>query len=375
MEKDYYKILGVNKDASPEEIKKAYYQLAHKYHPDKAGGDEKKFKEINEAYQVLSDPQKRQQYDQFGRIFEGNNAGGRGGFNQGFDFSQGFGGFGQNVNFDFSDFGFDEDLGDFFSNIFGGRRTNTQKHKKVQYGSDVRLMIEISLEEVATGATKEFEYETLVKCNNCDGFGYEKGSSFKTCPTCNGKGEIKEVRQSFFGTFSQVKTCPDCLGEGKIAEKICPICKGHGRVKGIKNISLKIEPGINDGQIIRISGGGEDGEKNGPSGDLYVEVKVKKHPLFKREGADLIYDLPVSVVDAILGAEKEVPTIYGKNIIVKIPAGIESGKILRIRNKGLPYFGRRGYGDLLINVKVKIPKKVSSKTRKILEEIKDDLKD
>jgi molecular chaperone DnaJ len=236
-------------------------------------------------------------------------------------------------------------------------------------------MIEISLEEVATGAIKNFKYETLVKCKNCDGFGYEKGSEFKTCPTCNGQGEIKEVKQSFFGTFSQVKTCPDCLGEGKIAEKICSVCKGRGRVKGIKNISLKIEPGINDGQFIKIAGGGEDGEKNGPAGDLYVEVKVKNHPLFKREGANLIYELPNSVVEAILGAEKEVPTIYGKNIIVKIPAGIEPGKVLRVSNKGLPYFGRRGYGDLLINIKVKIPKKISSKTKKILEEIKDDLKD
>lgn len=374
MEKDYYKILGVEKNASSEEIKKAYHQLAHKYHPDKAGGDEKKFKEINEAYQVLSDPKKRQQYDQFGRVFEGS---GTSGFNQGFDFSQGFGGrgFGSDINFDFSNFGFDNDLGDFFNSIFGGGKTTQQKHKKVRYGSDVRLMIEISLEEVATGVIKNFEYKTLVKCKNCDGFGYEKGSEFKTCPTCNGRGEIKEVKQSFFGTFSQIKTCPDCLGEGKIAEKICSACKGRGRVKGIKNISLKIEPGINDGQFIKIAGGGEDGEKNGPAGDLYVEVKVRNHPLFKREGINLTYELPISVVEAILGAEKEVPTIYGKNIIVKIPAGIESGKILRVSNKGLPYFGRRGCGDLLINIKVKIPKKISSKTKKILEEIKDDLKD
>jgi len=367
MEKDYYKILGVNHNASQEEIKKAYHRLAHKYHPDKAGGDEKKFKEINEAYQILSDSNKRRQYDQFGQVFEG---GAGAGPQWGFDFSQGFG---RGFNFDFSTFDLDEDLGDIFSNIFGGD-FSPRKRKKVQYGSDIRLIIEISLEEVATGTVEELEYETLIKCDYCQGRGYETNSDFKTCPVCNGQGEIKEVKQSFFGSFSRIKTCPNCLGEGKIPEKICSFCKGHGRIKGTKKISLKIEPGINDGQIIRLAGKGEDGEKNGPSGDLYVEVKVKKHPLFKREGADLIYQAQISVVEAILGTEIEIPTIYGKKIIVKIPAGIDSGKVLRVRGKGLPYFGRRDYGDLLVPVKVKIPKKISAKAKKLLEEIKDELK-
>jgi len=374
--KDYYKILGVNRNASQEEIKKAFYKLAHKYHPDKAGGDEEKFKEINEAYQVLSDENKRRQYDQFGQVFEGAGASP----NWGFDFSNfgrsGFNNdFGSKVDFDFSDLGFDEDLGDIFNNIFGGFNPSQRKRKKVQYGSDVRLMIEISLEEVAIGVVKEIEYNTFVKCDQCQGRGYEEGSGFKTCPTCNGRGEIKEIRQSFFGSLSQVKVCPECAGEGKIPEKICPFCKGHGRVKGKKRISLKIEPGINDGQIIRVAGSGEDGEKNGPSGDLYVEVRVKPHPLFKREGADLIYQTSIPVIEAILGTEKEIPTIYGKPIILKIPAGIDSGKILRVRNKGLPYFGRRGYGDLLVHIKVKIPKKVSSKAKKILEDLKGELND
>jgi len=366
-EKDYYKILGVDRNASQEEIKKAYRRLAHKYHPDKAGGDEQKFKEINEAYQVLSDENKRRQYDQFGRVFEG--AAGAGP-QWGFDFSQGFG---SNVNFDFSDFDFGDDLGDFFSNIFGGFRE--KKRKKVQYGSDIRLVIEISLEEAATGVKKEIEYETMVKCEKCHGLGYEPGSAFKTCPMCNGKGEIREVKQSFFGTFSRIKVCPECLGEGKIPEKVCPVCRGHGRVKGKKKVLLNIEPGINDGQIIRIAQAGEDGEKNGPPGDLYVEVRIKPHPLFKREGVDLIYETNISVVDAILGTEIEVPTIYGKKLIVKIPNGIEHGKLLRVKNKGMPHFGRRGYGDLLIRVKIKIPKHVSPRVKKLLEELRDELKE
>lgn len=364
MEKDYYKILGVDRNASQEEIKKAYRKLAHKYHPDKQGGDEQKFKEINEAYQVLSDENKRKQYDQFGRVFEGANAQGP----WGFDFAQGFG---SGVNFDFSTFDFDEDLGDFFSSIFGG--FNPRKRKKVQYGSDIKLVIEISLEEAAKGLKKEVEYQTFIKCEHCKGLGYEPGSGFKTCPTCNGKGEIKEVKQSFFGSFSRIKVCPECLGEGKIAEKACPVCHGHGRVKGMKKVVLNIEPGINNGQIIRVTGGGEDGEKNGPAGDLYVEVQIRQHPFFKREGADLIYEVTIPVIDAILGKEIEVPTIYGKKLLVKIPAGIEHGKVLRVRNKGLPYFGRHGYGDLLIRVKIKMPKKVSTKARKLLDELKGEL--
>lgn len=366
MEKDYYKILGVDRNASQEEIKKAYRKLAHKYHPDKEGGDEQKFKEINEAYQVLSDENKRRQYDQFGRVFEG--AGAQGPW--GFDFSQGFG---PEVNFDFSSFNFDEDLGDFFSSIFGG--FNPRKRKKVQYGSDIRLVIEITLEEAALGTKKELSYQTFVKCEHCNGLGYESGSGFKTCPTCNGKGEIKEVKQSFFGSFSRIKVCPDCLGEGKIPEKICPVCHGHGRVKGTKKVVLNIEPGINDGQIIRVAGAGEAGEKNGPAGDLYVEVHIRPHSIFKREGADLIYEATISVIDAILGKEIEIPTIYGKKIIVKIPPGVEHGKILRVRNKGLPYFGRHGYGDLLIRVKIKVPKKISQKAKKILEELKSELEE
>ena len=366
MGKDYYQILGVAKNASEEDIKKAYRRLAHEHHPDK-GGDANKFKEINEAYQVLSNREKRRQYDQFGRAFD---AGAGMPPNWDFNFGQGFP---PGFEFNFGgDFGFGDDLSSVFEGIFEGLGVR-KKRRTVHTGSDIRLVLVLTLEEAAFGGQKELAYETWVKCAFCEGRGYEKNSDFKTCETCDGRGEIKETRQSFFGAFTRVKTCPNCFGEGKIPEKICKTCHGRGRVKGKKKITVNIQPGIMDSQIIRVAGAGEDGERGTSGGDLYVEARVKPHPLFKREGADLIYETKISVTQAILGAEIEIPTLSAKKILVKVPAGTESGKILRIKNKGLPYFGRFGSGDLLIKIEILIPKKVSSKAKKLLDELEKEL--
>jgi len=366
--KDYYKILGVDKSASDEDIKRAYRKLAHQHHPDKTGGDGGKFKEINEAYQILSDKERRRQYDQFGRVFD---AGGAGPNWAGFDFGQGFSGSGWDFNFgEGANVG--GDFGSIFEGIFEGLGVR-KKRRTVHSGSDLRLNLVITLEEAATGSQKELEYETLVKCQVCQGRGYDKGSAFKTCEVCDGRGEVKETRQSFFGPFTRIKSCPHCFGEGKIPEKICRECRGHGRVKAKKTTKVNIQAGINDGQIIRITGAGEDGEKGANSGDLYLEVNVKPHHLFKRQGADLIYEKKIAIPQAVLGAEVEVPALIGKPLLVKIPAGTESGKVLRVRGRGLPYFGRSGSGDVLIVVKIAIPAKVSSKAKKLLEELQGEI--
>ncbi len=377
--KDYYKILGVDKQASEEEIKKAYRKLAHQYHPDKTGGNGDKFKEVNEAYQVLSSKEKRQQYDQFGRVFDGG-AGGASPNWGGFDFGQGFpggfssqGGPASGWDFNFGDgVNVGGDFGSIFEGIFEGLGVR-KKRRTVHSGSDLRLNLAITLEEVATGSQKELEYETLVKCQACQGRGYDTDSSFKTCEACDGRGEVKETRQSFFGPFTRIKSCPHCFGEGKIPEKICKECRGHGRVKAKKLTRVNIQAGINDGQIIKITGAGEDGEKGASSGDLYLEVNIKPHSLFKRQAADLIYEKKISIPQAVLGAETEIPGLVGKSLLVKIPAGTESGKVLRIKGKGLPHFGRFGSGDLLIVVKVAIPAKVSSKAKKLLEELQEEI--
>lgn len=378
--KDYYRILGVDKNASGEEIKKAYRKMAHQYHPDKTGGSGDRFKEINEAYQVLSSKEKRQQYDQFGRVFDGG-AGGASPNWGGFDFGQGFPGAGfssqggpaSGWDFNFGDgVNLGGDFGSIFEGIFEGLGVR-KKRRTVHSGSDLRLNLAITLEEVATGSQKELEYETLVKCQVCQGRGFDKDSSFKTCDACDGRGEVKETRQSFFGPFTRIKSCSHCFGEGKIPEKICKECRGRGRIKAKKLTRVNIQPGINDGQIIKITGAGEDGEKGASSGDLYLEVNVKLHHLFRRQGADLLYEKKISIPQAVLGAETEIPGLIGKPLLIKVPAGTESGKILRIKGKGLSYFGRFGSGDLLIKVDILIPKKVSSKAKKLLEELQEEI--
>jgi molecular chaperone DnaJ len=353
--KDYYETLGVNKGASKEEIKKAFRTLAHKYHPDKKGGDDAKFKEINEAYSILSDDTKRKQYDTFG------SAGAQGGFNPG---QGGFGGFG---DFDFSQFtqggagGFEFDLGDIFGDVFGGRRAKTKR------GRDISIDTELSFEDAVFGVERTVLLNKVSKCDNCEGSGAEKGSAMDTCTTCNGKGTIREVKQSFFGQFESTSTCTICHGTGKIPKTKCHVCHGQGIYKKESEIKVKIPAGIESGEMIRLTGAGEM-VADGQAGDLYIKIHVKKHSVFRKDGVNLVMDLPVKLSDALLGASYGIKTLDG-DIMVKIPEGVTFGEILRIKDKGVPYDKNRR-GDIMIKVQIVLPKKLSKDAKKIVEGLK-----
>lgn len=371
MAKDYYEILGVNRSATDEEIKKAYRRLANKYHPDKEGGDEKKFKEINEAYQILSDKQKRSQYDQFGSAFEQAGAGAGAGFG-GFDFS-GFsdafrerpGGF----RFEFGEEG--EGFGDIFSNIFGGEFTRGGKRR--ERGEDVSIDIDISLEEAYAGIEREINMYMSAVCPKCKGSGAEPGSKIETCKTCGGSGKIRKERRTILGSFAQVEICPECQGYETKLEKSCSKCGGDGKIKENKIIKVKIPSGIADGQTIRLSGQGEAGfrpaEGKSVSGDLYITVHITEHPVFERKNDNIYYRLSVNFSQAALGDKIEIPTLEGK-INLKIPAGIQSGKVIRIKGKGIPHLQGKGKGDMFVVVQVKTPEKFSRKQKEILEELR-----
>lgn len=361
MAKDYYDILGVGRSASDDEIKKAYRKLAHKYHPDKSGGDAEKFKEINAAYQVLSDKSKRSQYDQFGQTFEGSGPGGGQGFG-GFDFSgfqQGFGGQG-------GGFEFGEGFEDIFSDIFGGGRRNDNR----QRGRDIQVDVEISFEEMVSGAKRDVSLLRRTTCDVCNGSGGEPGSKEEKCPTCGGSGQIKKVMRSFFGSFQQVSTCPTCFGGGKTYSKKCHKCAGEGRVKEQRSIHIEIPAGISDGQTISLQGQGEAGERGAANGDLYVTVHVKQHSRFERKGDNIISKEHISFSQAVLGDKINVATIEGA-VHMKIPAGTQSGEIFRIKGQGVPQLGRSGRrGDQLVTVVVDIPKNPSRQQKKIIEDLK-----
>ncbi len=360
--KDYYNILGVNKKADNEEIKKAYRTLAHKFHPDKKGGDVEKFKEINEAYSILSDEKKRQQYDSYGSAGPSSGFGGGQGAgpSTGSGFSSGFG------DFDFSQFtqggnsgGFEFDLGDIFGDVFGGRGRQQAKR-----GRDISIDIEISFEDSIFGVERKILLNKVSKCDHCSGTGSEKGSELVTCQTCNGKGQIRELKRTFFGQFESQVVCEACHGSGKVPKVKCGICRGHGILKKETEIKVKIPAGIDSGEMIRLSGAGE-AISLGQSGDLYIKVYVKKHSLFRRDGQNLIMDLNVKLTEAMLGGEQNIQTLDGA-IKLKIPEGITFGEILRIKGKGVPYdVGRRG--DILIKVHILIPKKLSKDAKKALE--------
>jgi molecular chaperone DnaJ len=362
---DYYEILGVAKGATPEEIKKAYYGLAHKYHPHKAGGNEAKFKEINEAYQTLSNPEKRAQYDRFGKNYNG--AGGAG-----FGGGQGFGGFGQGgFGFDVNGINMDDlgDVGDIFETFFGGGRGRSRQTRDTS-GSDLKIMQTVSLEEAFTGATKELKFTTLDSCKSCSGLGYEKSAGVKKCEDCKGSGEVKESRRTVFGTFAQSRVCNKCIGKGEIPNKICNTCKGDGRVSATRTLKVEIIPGVSDGQMIKIAGAGEAGERGGESGDLYVQIRISHNSHFERVGDDLVVKKEIGPLEILLGKKIAVPVIGGGQIEVEIPAGFNFATRLRIESKGMPIFGTRNrHGDLYVEFHVKAPKKISGKLRKALEEV------
>ena len=338
--KDYYKILGVDKHATEEEIKKAFRKLAHKYHPDKPEGNEEKFKEINEAYQVLSNKEKRAQYDQFG------SAGPNG---AGFDFSQfqqGAGGF------DFSGFDFGDIFGGGFSQQSTGYRT-----RGVQRGEDVQVRVSIPLKEAVLGTTKKIKVKRTVLCDHCKGTGAEPGSGMKTCDACQGRGK-KEER--VMGIFSTVVTCPVCGGTGKVPEKVCKVCHGKGVVHTTEEVEFTIPAGVEDGAVLRMKGKGNE-VKGGIPGDLYIHLRVEPDKKFKREGIHLHTKETVKLSEALLGGKKKITLVDGGTVEIKIPAGIQPGTMLRVKGKGVPMKGKKG--DLFVTIQVKIPKKLSAKAK------------
>lgn len=360
MAKDYYQILGISHNASPEEVRKAYRKLAHKHHPDK-GGDEKKFKEIAEAYQILSDKEKRAQYDRFGRVFEGG-----AGFEPGFDFGFSRGKFGEDFEEIFrSDFG---DLGELMEEIFGFGQP--QRKKDLKKGKDIEVEIEIPLEDTLKGKEKEITLAKMTFCSRCQGSGAEPGTSISECFSCRGTGGVQQIKKTFFGSFTRYIICPECGGEGYRPEKPCNVCKGEGRVRGTEDIKIFIPAGVDINQVIKVEGKGEAGRKGGKPGDLYARIFVKKHPIFKRKGDDLYLKIPISFSQAALGDEVEITILEDKKVLLKVPTGTESGKILRISNKGIPHFSGYGKGDMYVELVVKTPKRLTKKQKELLEKLK-----
>jgi len=356
MNKDYYQILGISREASQDEIKKAYRKLAHKYHPDK-GGDEKKFKEINEAYQILSDKEKRSQYDRFGRVFEGG-----AGAEPGFDFQWAWGGPG--MDFDF------EDFGDIVEEIFGSGFSRRKKDPR--RGKDIETGLEVSLEEILRSREKEISLFKKIICPRCQGTGSEPGTKIKECFSCRGTGQVQQIKKTPFGSFTRYTVCPECGGEGFRPEKPCNVCRGEGRIKSEEKIKIYIPAGVDTNQVIKVEGKGEAGKRGGKPGDLYARIFIKPHPTLKRKGDDLYVSLPISFTQAVLGDEIEVLTLDGKKILLKVPVGTESGKVLRISGKGIPHFSGYGQGNMYVELVVKTPKKISKKQKELLEKLREE---
>ncbi len=364
MPRDYYEILGVARGASADDIKKAFRRKAHELHPDKKGGDEAKFKELNEAYQALSDSQKRKEYDQFGHPPTS------GGWNP----ASGFGGFsggatGGGASFDF---GQTADLNDLFGSFFGnaqrsGRRTSDARSGR-QAGADVEAQLTISLAESATGAKRTVQMDVAAMCERCKGSGGEPGSSRSTCGTCKGSGAVNSRQDTFFGAFQTSTLCPACNGEGTTVSAPCKECSGQGRVRRRRTLDVTIPAGIADGQTLRLQHQGEAGLKGGHPGDLYVTIRVTPHPKLTRDGDSLRCSLHVSIRQASLGDTVAVPTIDGEAKL-KVPAGTQSGTILKMAGKGMPHLHRSGRGDQLVTVHVRTPEKLSREQKKALEEL------
>ncbi|MDO8492728.1 MAG: J domain-containing protein [bacterium] len=357
MAKDYYKVLGIDKKADKGEVRKAFHKLAHQYHPDKKGGDASKFKELSEAYSVLSDDKKRAEYDTYGQTFNGN---GPGGFSAeggpaGWDFS----------NFtnqgDFQDFDFGN-LGDIFGDIFtGGTRERTPR------GRDISIDLEISFEESIFGVSRKVLLTKQSLCNTCNGNGGRPGTDLKTCNACNGNGKIHEAKRSFFGTVSVTRTCPTCKGTGKIPKEHCSTCRGVGVTRKQEEILVVTPPGIENGEVIRMTSQGE-AIAGGIAGDLYVKIYVKKHSTIYREGSNLITNFSIKLTDALLGAEYKITTLDGP-VTISIPQGITFGEILRVRGRGVPV-GKNRRGDFLIKISIVLPQKFSKNAKQLIDELK-----
>ena len=364
MSKNYYDTLGVEKTASADDIKKAFRTLAHKYHPDKGGGNEQRFKEASEAYSVLSDDKKRAEYDAYGRVFSGAGGAGTSGQEQ-----SGFGGF------DFSDFasgrgfgqgaGVEFDLGDIFGDFFGGgaRTANPRRAR----GRDISIDIELPFSEAIFGTERRVLIGKTSVCDTCHGSGGKPGAPLVTCKVCNGKGKIRENRRSIFGSVQTVRQCGECRGMGQVPGEVCAVCKGAGVRRAQEAVLVRVPAGIDDGEVIRLAGAGE-AVKNGGAGDLYVKVHVGKHVLFRKEGSDLVTDLSIKLSSALLGDEYTVKALDG-DITVKIPQGIRHGEILRVKGRGVPIErGRRG--DLMLKIEIVVPGKLSKEARRLVEELK-----
>ncbi|MFO7940622.1 MAG: molecular chaperone DnaJ [Bacteroidales bacterium] len=363
--RDYYEVLGLTKSATPEEIKKAYRKMALKYHPDKNPGDEEaeqKFKEAAEAYEVLSNPEKKQRYDQFGHAGVGGASGG------------GYSGGGMSMEDIFENFGdifgsaFGGGFGGFggFSGFSGGRRQGRRTTK----GSNLRVKVTLTLEEIAKGTTKKLKVNKYVGCDACSGTGAKDGSSYTTCSTCRGTGQVTQVTNTFLGQMQTASTCPTCGGEGKVITNKCDKCYGEGIVKDTEVISIDIPAGVGEGMQMSVAGKGNAARRGGINGDLIVVIQEEKHPELVRDGKDLIYNMFLTFSEAALGTPVEIPTVEGR-VKIKIDAGTQPGKILRLRGKGLPEVNGYGKGDLLVHINVWVPKKLTKEEEKILQQLQD----
>ncbi len=356
MSKDYYKILGVEKSASADEVKKAFLKLAHEYHPDKTGGDDAKFKEINEAYQVLGNKEKRAQYDQFGSA--GPNMGG-------FGAGRGFGGFqggGMNINMD--------DLGEMFGGFgdifgFGSSRSSRGKSRR---GADIEAELTVDFEEAAFGAEKEVSLRKKIICDRCHGSGAEPGAKMENCSACGGRGRIRYVQQTILGDIQTENTCRACNGEGKIPSQKCAKCHGSGAINDSVKFKVKIPAGVDDGGRIRLAGYGEAGDKGAAAGDLYLNIRVRHSSKFVREDYDILTKKEITFTQAALGDKVEIETIHGK-VELKIPEGTQSGTVFKLKNKGIPHISSKIMGDHLVEIIIKTPKNLTGKQKKTLKEL------
>ena len=353
--KDYYQILGVTKSASEEDIKKAFRVLAHKYHPDKKGGDEAKFKEASEAYAVLSDKKRRSEYDSYGRTFSGGGGGAGPGFG-GFDFSN-FAGFGN-----FEQGGVEFDLGDIFGEFFGGGQRARSKR-----GRDISIDIEIPFKDAIFGTERRVLISKLSTCEACTGTGAKKGTHMKKCEACNGKGQLHETRNSFFGSFTSARTCSRCRGRGEIPAEECALCRGDGILKKEEEIRISIPAGAEHGEMIRMPGRGESAP-GASAGDLYVKLHVRQDKAFTREGSNLVTALTVKLSHALLGGEYTIQTLEG-DAPISIPSGVVHGEYIRVRGKGVPV-GRGSRGDLMVRIDIEFPKKLSKTARELVQELR-----